>query len=332
LKDLSLFVTLDRKRAMQPFTVASDRTTIPQGYCTARFEVTCERGSQLTVTLPGCYLDDTLPFNLLSVSQLLHAGTISNPDFTRRELHFLDGPGFVDAEPRTRTVPMSSEGGLYNLRLTPIPRLVAQAASGDPPRPAAKLKEPMVVLSGAKGTVDWQLVRSCVRKYASLYGNELGVFDMDLFTDGLGPILGNSQCEEYCAPGPTSCFRPDFQWIHRCFYGNPPWVAHVIQRMFEKAAADFLLAPEDTSFLFVVPYMYSASWFHFTRSYHVVHIHRKADSARMFSRLRVGTYRPAALTDAGDEGCHGTSCLSCGLDNIYIYLYSRPSRPHTLMW
>ena len=171
---------------------------------------------------------------------------------------------------------MSSEGGLYNLKLTPIPRLVAQAASGDPPRPAAKLKEPMVVLSGARGTVDWQLVRSCVRKYASLYGNELGFFDVDLFTDGLGPVLGNSQCEEYCAPGPTSCFRPDFQWIHRCFYGNPPWVAHVIQRMFEKAAADFLLAPEDTSFLFVVPYMYSAPWFHFTRSYHVVHIHRKA--------------------------------------------------------
>jgi hypothetical protein len=34
LKDLSLFVTLDRKRAMQPFTVASDRTTVPQGYGT----------------------------------------------------------------------------------------------------------------------------------------------------------------------------------------------------------------------------------------------------------------------------------------------------------
>ena len=61
--------------------------------------------------------------------------------------------------------------------------------------------------------------------------------------------------------------RPDFQWIHRCFYGNPPWVAHVIQRMFEKAAAVFLLAPEDTSFLFVVPFMHSAPWFHFTRSY-----------------------------------------------------------------
>jgi hypothetical protein len=183
--------------------------------------------------LSGCYLDDTLPFNLLSVSQLLHAGTISNPDFTRRELHFHDGPGFVGANTSTRIVPMSDEGGLYNLRLTPMPRLVAQAASGDPPRPAAKLKDPMVVFSGAKGTVDWQLVRSCVRKYASLYGNDLGVFDVDLFTDGLGPVLGNSQCEEYCAPGPTSCFRPDFQWIHRCFYGNPPWVAHVIQRMFE---------------------------------------------------------------------------------------------------
>ena len=66
--------------------------------------------------MSGCYLDDTLPFNLLSVSQLLHAGTISNPDFTRRELHFHDGPGFVGASPSTRIVPMSDEGGLYNLR------------------------------------------------------------------------------------------------------------------------------------------------------------------------------------------------------------------------
>jgi len=140
---------------MQPFTVASDRTTTPQGYGTARFGVTDEQGSQLTVTLPGCYLDETLPFNLLSVSQLLEVGTISNyPDFTRRELPFLDCPDFMDAEPRTRTVPMSSEGGLYNLKLTPLPRLVAQTSSGGPPQPVMVLKEPMQVFSGTRGTVD----------------------------------------------------------------------------------------------------------------------------------------------------------------------------------
>ena len=139
---------------MPSFTVASDRTTTPQGYGTARFGATDEQGSQLTVTLPGRYLDETLPFNLLSVSQLLDAGTISNPDFTRRELHFLDCPDFVNAEPRTRTVPISSEDGLYNLRLTPLPRLVAQAGSGGLPQPVIVLKEPMQVLSGTRGTVD----------------------------------------------------------------------------------------------------------------------------------------------------------------------------------
>jgi hypothetical protein len=147
-KDLSLFVTVDRSRVVQPFTVASDRTTTPQGYGTARFGVTDETGYQLTVTLPGCYLDETLPFNLLSVSQLLEAGAISNPDFTRRELHFLDCPDFMDANPRPRTVPMNSEGGLYSLRLNPRPRLVAQANSGGPPPPGTKLKEPMQVLAG----------------------------------------------------------------------------------------------------------------------------------------------------------------------------------------
>jgi hypothetical protein len=60
---------------------------------------------------------------------------------------------------------------------------VAQANSGGPPPPGGtKVKEPMQVLVGVRGTVDWQLVRSCVRrKYGALYGNALGVFDMDLF-------------------------------------------------------------------------------------------------------------------------------------------------------
>jgi hypothetical protein len=90
--------------------------------------------------------------------------------------------------------------------------------------------------------------------------------------------------------------------------------------MFEKAAADFILAPDDTSFLFVVTYMHSAPWFHFTRAYHVVHIHRKADSARMFSRLCAGTYRPAALTDAGDEGGPGRVFIQeCPYDFMILY-------------
>jgi hypothetical protein len=92
--------------------------------------------------------------------------------------------------------------------------------------------------------------------------------------------------------------------------------------MFEKAAADFLLAPDDTSFLFVdVPYMHSAPWFHFTRAYHVVHIHWKAKSARMFSRLRAGTYsRSATLTDAGDEGGPGRVFIQeCPYDFMILY-------------
>jgi hypothetical protein len=169
-------------------------------------------------------LDETLPFNLLSVSQLIEAGVISNPDFARRELHFLDScrrPDFLDANPRPRTVPMNSDSGLYSLRLSPRPRLVAQANSGGPPPPGTKLKEPMQVLAGVRGTVDWQLVRLCVRKYGALYGNALGVFDMDLFSDGLGPVLGNSQCEKYCAPGPTSCFRADFHLDPRMLLRQP---------------------------------------------------------------------------------------------------------------
>ena len=90
--------------------------------------------------------------------------------------------------------------------------------------------------------------------------------------------------------------------------------------MFEKAATNFFLAPDDTSFLFVVPYLPSAPWFHFTQAYHVVHIHRKAESARMFSRPRAGTFRPAALTDAGDEGGPGRVFIQeCPYDFMVLY-------------
>ena len=157
---------------MQPFTVALDRTATPLDCGTAQFGAADETGSQLTVTLPGCYLDETLPFSLLSVSQLIESGTISHPDFTRRELHFLDCPGFLDADPRPRTAPMNSEGGLYNLRLTPRLRLITQDNSGGPPPPGTELKERMRVLAGVRGTVDWQLVRSCVRRYGALYVRE----------------------------------------------------------------------------------------------------------------------------------------------------------------
>jgi hypothetical protein len=116
-----------------------------------------------TLVNPGCYLDETLPFSLLPVGQLNESGTTSHLDFTRRELHFLDCPGFLDADPRPRTAPMNSEGGLYNLRLTPQLRLITQANSGGPPPPGTELKEPMRVLAGVRGTVDWQPVRSCVQ-------------------------------------------------------------------------------------------------------------------------------------------------------------------------
>jgi hypothetical protein len=154
-------------------------------------------------------LDETLPFNLLSVSQLIEVGVISNPDFARRELHFLDSCRRLDflddADPRPRTVPMNSDsGGLYSLRLSPRPRLVAQANSGGPPPPGTKLKEPMQVLAGVRGAVEWQLVRSCVRKYGALYGSALGVFDMDLFTDGLAWA-----CSRQLAVRDVLCAWPD---------------------------------------------------------------------------------------------------------------------------
>ena len=50
----------------------------------------------------------------------------------------------------------------------------------------------------------------------------------------------------------------------------------------------------------------------------------------VFVRACTGGVPPVPLCHC--KGSHGTSCISCGLDNIYIYLYSRPSRPHMAIW
>ena len=108
-----------------------------------------------------------------------------------------------------------------------------------------------------------------VCRYNALYGNALGVFDMNLFTNGLGPVLGNSQCAQ----------------------------------------------KRETLFRHILPVCCPI---HAQR--HVVYIHRKADPAQMFSRLRAGTYRPAALTDAGDESGPGrVSIQECPYDFMILY-------------
>jgi hypothetical protein len=72
--------------------------------------------------------------------------------------------------------------------------------------------------------------------------------------------------------------------------------------MLLKAAKDFEVSPDTISFLFVLPDIPSAPWYHLTKAYYVAHRYSKEGSAHLFSRLRDGTYAPDKIEDAGSDG------------------------------
>ena len=89
-----------------------------------------------------------------------------------------------------------------------------------------------------------------------LYGRN-GKFDVDLFTDGKGPVLGNAQEENYYSEDDPA---ENYDWVGKSFYGNPIYKSQSLRKTLEKANSDFLKDPENTSFLFIMPYLPQADW------------------------------------------------------------------------
>ena len=162
---------------------------------------------------------------------------------------------------------------------------------------------------------DWQFCKKEYRRWASQLGNEQGEFDVDLFTDGKGPVLGNSQCSKYYSLQDCAFLA---NWAGRFCYGNPVFEAEFIRRMLEKAEEDFQAAPENTRFMFVLPYWRSSSWWALTAPYKIMHVYG-ADE-RIYSAPTDQCYSPEALTDAGDSGGANRSFIQgAGFETVVLY-------------
>ena len=97
--------------------------------------------------------------------------------------------------------------------------------------PATEEKTP----SGVRNTENWSFIRSEVKKWALMYGNpSTGKFDVDLFTCGGGEIEGNAVASEYYSVN-DSPFKPNFFWIKKHFYANPPFSSAMLFKTFEKS-------------------------------------------------------------------------------------------------
>ena len=162
---------------------------------------------------------------------------------------------------------------------------------------------------------DWQFCKKEYRRWASQLGNEQGEFDVDLFTYGKGPVLGNSQCSKHYSLQDCAFLA---NWAGKFCYGNPVFEAEFIRRMLEKAEEDFQAAPENTRFMFVLPYWRSSSWWALTAPYKIMRVYG-ADE-RIYSAPTDQCYSPEALTDAGDSGGANRSFIQgAGFETVVLY-------------
>jgi len=263
--------------------VAATAKSTAQAVGTAEFDVPDKQGKLHRVTLENACYSPSQPFNLVSVSAIL-GQTASNPRRIAESPDFDKRLELTLASRRKPVIPMKLENGMYSvvahacahtrdphsgpnmpaaLRRAPLAaaartrgaqRGLAVPAVG---RTAHKVVTP-VAITPTRGTVDWQLSR---KEYAlHRMTCSTGAPRVDLFTCGGGVAHGNSQEEDSCSPGAKDCFRDGYSWIGRDFYGNPPCLHKFIMEMLLKAAHDFMLSPDTTSFLFILPDIPSAPW------------------------------------------------------------------------
>ncbi|KAK3237941.1 hypothetical protein CYMTET_52018 [Cymbomonas tetramitiformis] len=66
-----------------------------------------------------------------------------------------------------------------------------------------------------------------------------------------------------------TCFIKD--WAGRHFYGNPPFDHDIILNCLQKTLADFDRDPANTKFMFMLPKWVTASWWHLTTHFIIIH-------------------------------------------------------------
>ena len=151
--------------------------------------------------------------------------------------------------------------------------------------------------------MDWQFSRIEYRGFV-----EAGYMSADperrqeVYGDG-DNVTGNAM-----EPGGWSlnndAHKPGRLWCGKSFWMNPEYSAAAIDRMFAKCHTDFAIDPNNTSYLIVVPYLPTSSWYKsYAKYYEHVKIYPKGTV--LYSTKAEGTYRTEELEPAGDAGGTG---------------------------
>ncbi|KAK3274016.1 hypothetical protein CYMTET_17778 [Cymbomonas tetramitiformis] len=118
-----------------------------------------------------------------------------------------------------------------------------------------------------------------------------GPFFLELFASE-----GNHILATYCTLSDT-CFIKDRVGKH--FYGNPPFDHDIILKCLQKALANFDKDPVNTKFMFVLPKWVTASWWHLTTPFSI--IHECPTGAKIFSAPWESCYNLVNLEPCGED-------------------------------
>jgi len=167
-----------------------------------------------------------------------------------------------DAKRKTGSHPATAQGGPTESGKPGTPR---HKAYETPPSLMDYLMEVALQYEQRRDNTDWQLRRRVYNEILSRYipaGHDPRNHYVELFSNEFNRISNRGYTVN------DNAFS--YTWTGHDFYGNPPYLNHVIYKTLEKALTDHKTAPATTSFVFVLPRWTSAAWYALVQQFDIV--------------------------------------------------------------
>ena len=288
--NFSVFKSKSLFKSLEPVTVAfgtnGDTPFTATGKGTVSVRVRDISGSYVPIELQDVYYAPKSRYNLVSVRTLVKQYGWVSPRF--------DTDVWTDA--RGNNFSIAAVNSLPALVVRPSEEQLVEGANFSANIATAPVP--------AKDTSDLQLIRSAYRLLCGLT-KVTGGYDVDCFTDGLGPVRGNSHCPAYFS-------RDDPVESHvlagKSFYASPPFETNAICSLLAKMVRDFEVDPENTSYLVILPVKRGAPWWPLTSYFQEVKIWPKGSELFTYHGRNLHTLQE--LRPAGSEGGPGRYFLS----------------------
>ena len=251
------------------------------GCGSAELPLVTTTGAIMQVSLSDVHYTPDGNFNLLSVTKLVEDFGWRSPDFALK----------VWSDAKGNTFKISKFRGLPVLtaHVSDAPKLALATASRD---------------INTRDTSDWQFLKSACRHLALKYAPN-GSWDIDCFTDGEGPVNGNSM-----APAGYSVIDPveSHTLAGAAFWGSPPYTTKAITNCIMQVLGDCKKDPEGTCCMVILPVKHDAIWWHLTKNFEQVQLWPKGTT--LYSCRSDGLTGVGRLVPAGKEGGPGRVFLA----------------------